>query len=88
MTTTSTSTTLAPVPISFDVVVLIDVSQSASTRYDDMAQFVVTLLSTYSVSQSYTRVAVIPVFGDSAFGPMVIANLNAINSNTVLKSYP
>uniref|UniRef100_A0A7I4YB27 EGF-like domain-containing protein n=1 Tax=Haemonchus contortus TaxID=6289 RepID=A0A7I4YB27_HAECO len=86
-TTISTTTTPAPVPITFDVVVLIDVSQSASTRYDDMSQFVTTLLSAYAVSQTYTRVAIIPVFGNAAFGPMVIASLNAVDSMSVLQSY-
>ncbi|PIO70183.1 von Willebrand factor type A domain protein [Teladorsagia circumcincta] len=87
ISTTSPTTTLAPVPIAFDVVVLIDVSQSSSTRYDDMTQFVMNLLSAYDVSQSYTRVAVVPVFGNSALRPMVTANLNAINSIAVLKGY-
>ncbi|KAK5980307.1 hypothetical protein GCK32_003606 [Trichostrongylus colubriformis] len=85
--TGSPTTTPAPPPISFDVVILIDVRQSASTRYDDMSQFVSTLLSAYEVSQSYTRVGVVPVFGNAALGPMVTASLNAIDSMVVLKSY-
>ncbi|KAK6019267.1 hypothetical protein OSTOST_15104, partial [Ostertagia ostertagi] len=54
---------------------------------NDMSQFVTSLLSAYDVSQSYTRVGVVPVFGNSALGPMVTASLNAVSSIAVLKSY-
>lgn len=85
--TTSPAMTLAPTPLSFDIVILIDVSKSASTLYDDMSLFVYSLMASFAVSQEYARVAVVPVFGDAMYGPMVIANLNAIGSIDVLQGY-
>ncbi|EYB90641.1 hypothetical protein Y032_0217g2405 [Ancylostoma ceylanicum] len=76
-----------PPPISVDVVVLIDISQSAQNTYDDMSLFVLTLMQNFSVSQAYARVAVVPVFGDASLGPLVIANLDAISSQSMLSDY-
>ncbi|VDL74530.1 unnamed protein product [Nippostrongylus brasiliensis] len=67
----TTTTPTPPSPIAFDMVVVIDVSKAATFNYDD----------------EYARVAVVPVFGDAALGPLVIANLNAIGSSAVLQGY-
>ncbi|RCN39884.1 von Willebrand factor type A domain protein, partial [Ancylostoma caninum] len=76
-----------PPPISFDGVVLIDISQSAENTYDDMSLFVLTVMQNFTVSQAYARVAVVPVFGDASLGPLVIANLDAISSQSMLSDY-
>lgn len=52
-----------------------------------MSLFVYSLMASFAVSQEYARVAVVPVFGDAMYGPMVIANLNAIGSIDVLQGY-
>ncbi|WKX98783.1 hypothetical protein Q1695_014011 [Nippostrongylus brasiliensis] len=83
----TTTTPTPPSPIAFDMVVVIDVSKAATFNYDDTTQFVMSVLSAFTVSQEYARVAVVPVFGDAALGPLVIANLNAIGSSAVLQGY-
>ncbi|VDM84344.1 unnamed protein product, partial [Strongylus vulgaris] len=81
------ATTSAPAPISLDIVILIDVSQSATNTYDDMSMFVLTLMQNFAVSQSYARTAIIPVFGTPDLGTMAVATLDSITSYNMLTSY-
>ncbi|VDO93117.1 unnamed protein product [Heligmosomoides polygyrus] len=79
-------TTAVAAMYQFDVVFLIDVSQEASGRLDDMNNFVASVMSGYDVSQQNARVALI-VVGSTTLGSITAANLDTIDSQSNLLKY-
>ncbi|KAK6039934.1 von Willebrand factor type A domain protein [Cooperia oncophora] len=83
----TTAVTMAPPTVyQFDILFLIDVSQEAQNRLDDMNSFVTLLMSGYDVSQQNARVALMAV-GSGALGAIPLANFNTISSYQNLLNY-
>ncbi|KAK6019691.1 von Willebrand factor type A domain protein [Ostertagia ostertagi] len=85
-TTDILTTTIQPAGPRFDILFLIDVSQQAERRLNDIKGFVSKLMSGYGVSQQNARVALMAV-GSAQMGSIPFANFDTIDSYENLLNY-